>query len=392
MLKINKTDLSAYNEEVYLSKIWQGNTVFHETALFVPNRKKIKLLYPIDEVISLRSYSLKTEFIEGKDFAVTPDGEIEILKDSDIPVYESPLYTEVKPESCAFQLKDNPDRYLCFTGDQIYPKYAVAVTYKHTKTFDDGFKPIVPASQVDKLKNTIAKLERGEEVNIVVFGDSISCGWSSSGLNSTDIIYDSTNTEGNFLKYVINVPPFAPTWMDMAFSKLKKVYPKAKINVKNLSMSGMGTHWGFTNLAPRLALWKDENSKQVVPDLLLLGFGVNDICSNISTEKYKTYTENMIDITRTKASTAETEVLLYSPMIPTQKAVNWDKDILLQYEAALEKIASNDDKIGLLKLTSIFDEIVKNKEPIDYLNTNCNHGNDFTARIYATGVLAALGI
>ena len=45
-----------------------------------------------------------------------------------------------------------------------------------------------------------------------------------------------------------------------------------------------------------------------------------------------------------------------------------------------------------MRLTDIFTEIVKSKECVDYLNTNVNHGNDFTARIYATAILAAFGI
>lgn len=392
MQSFNKSNLSEYNEDVFLTKIWQGDTVFHDVALFTPNRKKIRLLYPVDEIISLRSYSLDKEFALGKDFKVTADGEIELLEGSEIPVYTSPLYTEKKPESLAFPLRDNPNRYLCFTGDTTYPSYAVAVSYKHTRVFANGFKPLAPQSQKDKLKNVIKKLEQGKEVNVLIFGDSISCGWSSSGLNSTDKIYSINNKENEFLSYVINVPPFAPTWFEMVISKLSKEYPLAKINLKNLALGGAGCNWGKNNFKARIDLWKAEKGQDVKADLVLVGFGVNDVCGNLSVKDFKANIEAIVDVARNNCADDNTEFLIYSPMIPTQKAINWDKEILLDYEAAIEQIADNDDKIAVTKLTSLFNQIIKSKEPQDYLNTNCNHGNDFTARMYATSILATFGI
>ena len=99
----------------------------------------------------------------------------------------------------------------------------------------------------------------------------------------------------------------------------------------------------------------------------------------------------MIDTARTASGNSNMEVLLYSPMLPNQSATTWDQAKLLGYENALAEIAAADENIGLLQLTSIFTEIVKSKKSVDYLNTNVNHGNDFTARIYATGLLAMFG-
>ncbi len=390
-MEFAKIDLSKYQEDVYLTKVWEGDTVYHEPALFYTGRKTVRLLYPVDEVISLRSYSLQTEFTEGKDYAVTSDGEIEILEGSAIPVYTAPLESTEKGQF-GFQMRENPDHYLCFTPDTVYPKYAIAVSYKHSKTFADGFQPVIPAVQTQKLQRTMQKLQNGERVNIVIFGDSISCGWSSSGINSVNEIYDASNTEGNFIKSSINMPPYAPTWMDQFGTKLKQAYPAADIRIKNLALGGKETNWGAQNLEPRLALWKDEDGRQVVPDLVLIGFGVNDVCGNLSAEKFKENMQKMVEIARTKGGTSETEILFYSAMIPTQKTVNWDKDRMMEYETALCEIADADDKIGLYRQTSLFYEIIKSKEPCDYLNTNCNHGNDFTARMYATGILTAMGL
>lgn len=67
----------------------------HETAFFYDvtmdgvkrNRRELSLLYPVDNVISIRSYDLKTIYYEGKDFTVTSDGKIKLTDNTSIPVY-----------------------------------------------------------------------------------------------------------------------------------------------------------------------------------------------------------------------------------------------------------------------------------------------------------------
>lgn len=98
----------------------------------------------------------------------------------------------------------------------------------------------------------------------------------------------------------------------------------------------------------------------------------------------------IVENAREATGNTNMEVLMYSPMYPNQDAVYWPANLLLDYENAMVEIANGDNNIGVLKLSSIFDEIVKCKEPEDYLNTNLNHGNDFTARLYLTGILAAM--
>ncbi len=391
--------LNVNNLDVYSEPVWEGDTVYHETALFTPDKDIVKLLYPVDEIVSLRSYDLRTNYIEGYDFEITEDGMIKRLEGGRIPVWATSLVTDTEGD---WKTKD--DRYVVLTGDTTYPKYAISVTYKHSTTFAEGYTPVAPESQYAYINNVMTKLEKGEEVNIVVYGDSISCGWSSSGMNPDIKIYDETNTEGNYItRYNINVAPFAPTWIQMLEAKLKELYPDATINFKNLSLGGKTAPWGAENIAKRLALWKDEEGNQVVPDLILTGFGVND-CNNfinrvnkgeaITQEQavatFKTNMKAIVDTAREVTGNANMEAIYYSPMFPNQNAIYWPAEILLAYENAMVEIAADDNNIGLLKLSSIFNEIVKNKDAEDYLNTNLNHGNDFTARLYYNGLLAAM--
>jgi len=377
-------DLTKYNADVYLENIWEGDTVYHETAMFMTGKDTVKLLYPVDEVISFRSYGLETTYIKGVDFEITEDGCIKRLEGSRIPVYTGALTTDVEPESNAFLLRGSEDTWLKSIGDGTHALTAVAITYKHSTTFTDGYQPAAPESQRAALNNTLAKLENGEKVNIVLYGDSISGGWSSSGLNHP--IYDVNN---NLATYTMNVAPYAPPFYDMILGKLNELYP-GQVNFKNLALGGKSSPWGAEKIAERLALWTDENGNQVVPDLIMVGFGVNDRSGDRTAADFKANMKAIVDNARTASGNADMEALYFSPFIPNQLTDEWDIELLLEYENVLAELADADENIGLVKLTSIFKEVIKCKAPEDYISSYWNHGNDFTARIYATGILAAI--
>ena len=393
-------DLTKYNAEVYLENIWEGDTVYHETALFLTGKDTVKLLYPVDEVVSLRSYSLDTTYIKGVDFEITEDGQIKRLEGSRIPVYSGELTTNVKPDVNAFLLRGTTDTWLKAIGDTTHAKTAIAVTYKHSKTFEDGYQPKAPESQQSSLKNTLAKLNNGKQVNIVVFGDSISCGWSSSGLNhdiygevrdeNNNLVKDENgNTVLQLVKNTLNVAPYMPPFYDMVVAKLNELYP-GQINFKNLALGGKSSPWGAQEIARRLALWKDEDGNQVVPDLMMIGFGVNDAAGRVTTANFKANMKAIVDNARTAVDNAEMEALYFSPFLPNQLTATWDINTMLDYENALNELAEADENVGLVKLTSIFAEVVKCKGPEDYISSYWNHGDDFTVRIYATGILQAM--
>lgn len=376
-------DLTKYDKDLYLKSINDGDTVYHEPGLFYTGRTEIKLLYPISEIVSVRSYGLDKYYVEGVDFEVTEDGKLKILEGSSIPVYTGGLtHTKVSDVSNDETFAVSETEAITFIGDTVFPALAVDVTYKHTSTWEDGYQPFTQEGQTDKLLNTFRKLENGEEVNIVVYGDSVSCGWSSSGLNNTEI-YDATNTEGSFQpNQVINVAPYAPTWIDMFITRLREMYPDATINLKNLSLGGKDAAWGAENIKARLALWDKE------PDLMLVGFGVNDALSK-TTATYKANTEALIANARAVAG-SDLEFLLIAAYQPNPAIIKFSPQLFLDYEQALEQIAAADSKIGVVNLTSLYQEILKSKEAVDYLNTNVNHGNDFTARMYAQYIIEAL--
>jgi lysophospholipase L1-like esterase len=362
-------DLTKYNREVYMKPIGENNTVYHEAALFYTGRDTIKLLYPVSEIISLRSYDLSTTYIKGVDFDITADGQIKRLEGSRIPVYTEALVGGINSNESNKSFTTADGQYLQFIGDTIFPRFAVAVTYKYDEKWEDGFQGYKVPSAVNDIPNTIAKLENGEEVNIVVYGDSTSTGMSASGHSK------------------INVAPYAETWMDMFIGTLRAKYPNATINYENIAVGGKQSKWGAQNIATQLALLTKK------PDLMVLAFGGNDLLGGVSPEDFGTRTNAIIDGLRNEENTngnANAEVLLWSPKINNPVSTKYLVEYFLAYETALENIAQNTNGVGLAKVSSYIADVLNSKEAVDYLNTNVNHGNDFCSRMIAQGLITAM--
>lgn len=366
--------------------IWEGDIVWEETVLFITGRSQARLLYPIEEIVSVTSYDRETVYQAGKDYTVT-DGYLSRPADSAIPVYDRPLVKQAENDvERTYCIDEEAGTSLAFIDDHTYPKYAVLVTYRHTVTWPwGGYEPAFPEGMV----RCREKLERGEPLHIVIYGDSISCGWSASGLNAPATYYDLSNTEGHFKPYVLNFPPYTPPWMEQLEAILRETYPQAKLTISNIALGGTGSPWGMQSAAARLALCPSK------PDLVMIGFGGNDITGRVSPETHRYCMEQMIATFRDPAvqnGNPDAEVLLYSCMTLNPLAKYQHTEGLLAYERELQKIAAETPDVQVMPITSFFASLDQAKEAIDRLNTNVNHGNDFTARVYAKLFCRAFGV
>lgn len=118
------------------------------------------------------------------------------------------------------------------------------------------------------LKNTYAKLSKGEEVNVLYYGGSVTNGSGAS----------------NAEKY---------SWRALVGNWLTENFPKAKVNNINVSYGGTGSYFGAYRLN------EDVISKK--PDLIFIEFSINDHYDNqvrkLSKEKasmqYETIVRNI---------------------------------------------------------------------------------------------------
>lgn len=65
-----------YDLKTYLYPIWEGRAVYNETLWFAPDNVA-PLLYKPEEILSVRSYDLKTTYVENVDYIV--DGSSLVL-------------------------------------------------------------------------------------------------------------------------------------------------------------------------------------------------------------------------------------------------------------------------------------------------------------------------
>ncbi len=372
--------LDRFVESVFMHPFWQGDTVYHEDVLFYKGRKSARLLYPISEIISVRSYDLKTEYKAGRDFLVE-NGELILIEGGNIPVLDVEPFTSA-PQRHIFPVRDS-ELFLTETCGIKMRNTALAVTYRHTDLWEDGYSGAGVVSLKSKLPSLFKKLENGEEVNILIYGDSMSTAWGSSGGYSVDRFFDATNS-GTCYETGINVPPYTPAWCDMFVSALSKKYPLATINLDNLSLGGKGSLWGADNISARLSLAKHK------PDLVLIGFGINDSCGGVSAAEYKRNTAQIIKNIKSDANGNENAYFVpFSCHSCNEFAECYPPERFALYEDALCELENEFENTAAIRLYSLFADMARCKEPLDRLENNINHTMDMGGRVYAQAVLSS---
>jgi len=80
MKVVQTAPLDSYDINVWTAPYWEGNLIYHESVMFVGD-DGAPLLYTPEHVLSVRSYDLKTEYVEGVDYD-NPDSYAEQVKNA----------------------------------------------------------------------------------------------------------------------------------------------------------------------------------------------------------------------------------------------------------------------------------------------------------------------
>ncbi len=377
ILKYDTFDLNTY-----MTPIWDGRVVYNETVMFVGMDDQASLLYTPDEILSVRSYDLKTVYEQGKDYDVV-DGKLVLLEGTSIPVMPFEQYyheKEIPGMPAQLQVKLDGKKYFVYWGEgETMTKWQIAVTYVHDQYWE-GFVP----KTSDQFTKLISKLEKGEDVTMMFYGDSITFGaTSSSGAN---------------------IHPYAPPYTQMFTRYLAQKYGYT-IKYIDTKLTGtctpptqdtvFGTNGTITYINTAVGGWTSANGTQefdkyVKPyvdeygcDFFALAFGMNDAGNSPKTEKkaIKKIADQLYDIA------PEAEVLLVATMIPNPEAINGWYGNQHRFEAVFEELAADyvkDGKAcGVACMTSMSQRILENKRFRDHTGNNINHPNDFLGRLYA---------
>jgi acyl-CoA thioesterase I len=244
-----------------------------------------------------------------------------------------------------------------FRHDQ-FPGYGnrgffVYVDYAHQERWERP--PAKTELGVARLPKMQQKLRAGEQVRIVAFGDSITAGGDAS-------------------------EPGLIFWERWA-AALRAKYPRATIETTNGATGGDATVQGLQRL--------QEKVLQQKPDLVLIGFGMNDHNREgygVPLDKFAANLRTMIG--RVRADTGA-EIVLCSAFPPNP---NWHfgSHNMQAYADATERVAQ-EEGCAFADVYHLWMSLAARKKPEDLLANNINHPNDFGHWIYFEA-LQAIGL
>jgi lysophospholipase L1-like esterase len=201
-----------------------------------------------------------------------------------------------------------------------------------------------PSDQAARLTKTRAKLEAGGPFKLIAFGDSIAAGGDASS--------EALRFQNRYGSY------------------LAERFPKAKITVENGATGGDDTIIG----APRM----QEKVLSREPDLVLIGFGMNDHNrGGPEPAQFQANLEAMVNTIREKTGA---DVILLSTFPPhPQWAYGTHR---MQDYAAATKAAAESTGVAYADVYSVWMKVLERKDPPSLLANNINHPNDFGHWLY----------
>ena len=373
---LKNPDITKFNLAKYLYPIWKGNTSFAEAA-FVRQSKDghiepIELLYPIEEIISVRSADLTTEYFYGADYYVDGEGRLCIVEDGNIPIlkYEDYYFElsdeEHKANNLATKFPEANNRGWGYIRAEIgagkpgMSEWTLAVTYTHA----EGSIVTTPADKSEKFEEFLYKLQAGEDITMVSTGDSITDGWSASG------------------KAGVHIAPYCPPYNNLVENFIKKTFG-VKITHHNVGVSGSNTNGGVSKL---------NEICQKDPDLVLIAFGMNDGCS-IDPLTYITNINKMVSTIEEKCP--EACIVVVGTCLPNAE-VAWSPggvSILkyhIDYIDVLKSAEESWTNAAHADVTTANVEMFERKVYQDVTGSNSNHPNDYMHRVYAQVILQTI--
>lgn len=211
------------------------------------------------------------------------------------------------------------------------------------------------SSQIEFLSKTREKLQRGDSVKIIAFGDSITAGGEAS--------------EPKLI--------FWQRWADA----LQEKYPRAKIEAINGATGGDRTGEGLARLEEKVL-----NQK---PNLVLIGFGMNDHNMPGFGTPLETFTNNLATMIDRIRKETGAEIILYSTFPPNPKW-HYGSHNMEAYALGTEQVA-REKRCAYADVYHNWVVIESKKKPEDLLGNNINHPNDFGHWIYYE-VLKQMGL
>jgi len=289
----------------------------------------IRSIYLVDAEAATNQSQTNLQYVEGRDFVVNYEqGTVRRTPGSRLPDFRTNmLYGQEGFDHSKFPGFGNTG-YFAFVDYGYVPSAAWPVQKRQTQF----------------LKATQRTLERGGELRIVAFGDSITAGGDAS---RPELI-------------------FWRRWSD----ELQRKYPRAHVTTSNGATPGDTTIQGLQRLQAKVL----EQS----PGLVLIGFGMND--HNVNSVPLAKFEQNLTEmISRIRKQTGA-EIILFSAFPPNPKW-KFGSHRMEEYAAATAAVAEQ-TACAYADVFNNWQTLSARKKPEDLLGNNVNHPNDFGHWIY----------
>ena len=344
--------MAKYDIVKIMNPIWEGETSYMESVLVVENEyggiDPIQLLYPIEEIIEVKDAKLSKTYQKGVDYTES-GGKLIIADDGDIPIFS---YEEFHPTTGQEGFQDKNGGYICFHEEDFFHSRQIVVTYTHKAAYE-GY---VPENKGDLLPKVTDKLQNSEDLDLLVFGDSISVGANSSGF--------------------VEVEPYMPSYPQLFANHLQLVYGN-KVNLVNPSVGGKGVEWGISEIDGVL-----QKCKNI--DLAVIAFGMND--GNMAPATFAQKTASLAE--KIQAKFPDVEIMLVATMLPNPDAKSFDRNQGKFHDALAEMLET--EGVAVVNVTAVHESLLQKKRYADMTGNNINHPNDYIARVYAQTLFATL--
>jgi lysophospholipase L1-like esterase len=307
---------------------------------------KAAVLFPIDEVLAVRSSAGDMTYENGRDFVwKSQSREIVLPAGSRIPS-NTPQQLRRPANSQIIPLAHRDGNGEIFLVKRLeYASMQACITYRHSPRL---WQSAVPKFDPQALPRSVDRLLNKQPLSIVVLGDSISAGGNASGL--------------------MQGAPFQPAYPELLRLHLESRC-QARVDLKNLSVGGKNSQWGLTQV---------DKVVEIRPDLVILAFGLND-SSGRPADDYQANTRNTI--TKVREKLPEAAFILVASMLGNPGWTILRPELLPQYRDALAELCR--PGVALADLTSIWTAFRELKPDWDHTGNGVNHPNDFSHRVYA---------
>ena len=355
-------DSSVYDVDKYASPFWKGNIVYNELIFPMYNENAeippFQLMYNVDEIVSVRDYSLNKTYIEGKDYKLE-DGKLVILPEGDIEISGYSLIhrtgvPDIMPDDLLATLDGKGTEYLDVHNKLI--KKTIAVTYIHNDTWDY----FTPQHYKKSFKRTISKMKKGKETTIVVTGDSVSVGYSSSKM--------------------VDLSPYADAYVDMTSKYLQNYYNNENIKFINSSVGGATAEIDEEKLLNEVIGYK--------PSMVIIALGTNDAMAGRTTEEYISDIEGRIEFIKKHLS--KCDFIIVTPHLSNSKI--FDITYYKEYREALYQLSEKWKNVEICDPLAIEMDLMEkaDKDFVSFTIDNLVHKNDYGMRIIAQTIISAL--